>query len=194
MNLDLVINQIRVLSPFFNGNVAGAAVFDNGIATEVWLPPPAAYVMPLDMIVGENLSMTTINQIITDRISVIVEFDNSMDRRGQAGVGNLDVALASLLVALYDWRPDSTIDNPGTYQAANPFANKEAKGFRLDGGDYLHSDRARLFYRWNFALDRTISDADGWQAPFRDLLTITGTIPTGDTIDPGLTFSTTLSQ
>src|ERR1700728_4107174 len=87
MQIDLVIAQLRTLALLFAGNVAGAAAYANGIDDQVWLPLPAAYVMPLDDDAGENTSMAGPQQIVTERIAVIVVLANATtegDRRGQA--------------------------------------------------------------------------------------------------------------
>lgn len=188
MNIDFVITQIKALSTYFNGNVAGAAAHEQGVQDQVWLPPPAAYVIPLEMLLGDNSSAVGSYQTLRDRVAVICAFDNSADRRGQAGVGNIDVALKSILKAIYNWRPDSTIDNPGTFQATNPFVDHESRGFQFDGGHLLSKDLARLFWQFEFSIERTITEWDGWQYTGVPLTGIdvtfatTGTITAGDIV------------
>ena len=166
MNITQVIAQLKAAAPVFNGKVAGAAEYARGVEDQVWLLAPAAYVVPLDMDVGENTSQVGIYQHVTERIGVVVALDNSTnpaDRRGQTAVATVDQIQAQLFRALLNWRPDSTVDNPGAAQASNPQVDHEARGFSFDGGAVRGWDLARLFYEFDFALDVVITDDDGWK-------------------------------
>lgn len=173
MNISLVISQIRQIAAVFNGNVAGAAEYASGVEDQVWLPMPAAYVIPLEEEASENQSMNGLWQISTESVGIIVLLDNTADRRGQAPVATLDQVKASLFTAILNWRPDSSADN-ATQPAGNPEQDHETRGFRLERGGIIAFDRARLRYQWDFALDVTFTDADGWQPPATPLTEIQG--------------------
>lgn len=164
MNLDAVITQLKTVA-MFGGNVAGAAAFADGIDSQVWLPTPAAYVIPLDEDASENQNLNGLQQIVTERIGIIVNLDNSADRRGQTASDQYDTTRTAIFKAILNWRPD--------WHPLNPELNREARGFYYQGGRLLDFDRARLFYQWEFALDITITDQDGWQPPAIPLLDIT---------------------
>jgi hypothetical protein len=180
LNIDVVIAQIRQLCPIFGGNVAGAAGYVNGVADQVWLPLPAAYVTHLGETAERNESSTDSWQIIHERIGVIVVLDvknvggvyDVADRRAQAVSAYLDTVRKSLWRAIYNWRPD--------WDPANPQANREARGIYILDADFPQGggyDRARFFYQFDFGLDTLVTGADGWQMPFEPLVKITGTIP-----------------
>lgn len=154
MNLDKVITQIKSKVAIFNGNVAGAAAYANAVADQVWLPTPAAYIIPLDEDSTGNEQQSGLQQIITERIGVIVQLDNTGDRRGQGAILEYDGARTALFSQILDWRPDWDVNNPT--------ANREARGLYYAGGRLVDFDRARLFYQFDFALDITVTEADGW--------------------------------
>lgn len=154
------IEQLRANCPPFNGNVAGAAAFRQGLENyNANLPLPAAYVVPLDQATeGDgNQSMTGLFQIIDKTVGIIVELDATADRRGQEGVMIYDVIEDALFGALLNWAPVACRMPNG-------------QGFYFSAGRFLDLDRARLFYQWEFGLRYQITDADGWQgAPPEDL-------------------------
>lgn len=189
MNIALVIAQIKAVSTLFKGNVAGAAEYEKSVADQTWLPLPAAYVIPLDMDAGENKSLNGVYQICTERIGIIVAIDNSADRRGQGAVAGVDQVQKAIFSAILNWRPDSTIDNPGSWQATNPQADHETRGFRSDGAFLRGWDRARLFYEWDFALDVTITDADGWQPTGTPITSVGIHADLGAPFDPNGTYT-----
>jgi hypothetical protein len=183
VNIGLIIAQLKTSAPLFAGNVAGAAEYERAVEDQTWLPLPAAYVIPLDTEAGPNDSMNGLFQVCTERIGIIVAMDNSADRRGQAPVATIDRVQAALFRAVLNWRPDSSIDNPGQ-PAGNPQLDHETRGFRLDHANLVGWDRARLFYQWDFALDVTITDADGWQQPpFAPLTTLDIHVDTVQPVD-----------
>jgi hypothetical protein len=177
MNINMVISQLKQSAVLFNNNVGGAAEYEKAVESQVWLPMPAAYVIPLEMHAGPNETMNGLYQICTEKVGIIVALDNSGDRRGQGTVATIDQVQAALFSALLNWRPDSFADNPGQ-ASQNPEAGHESKGFRVDGAFLRGWDRARLFYEWDFSVDVTFTDADGWQqqgVPLTDIqTTITG--------------------
>ncbi len=170
MNLDVVILRLKALCPLFNGNVAGAAEYQQGVKDEAWLPPPAAYVIPLDDEVGENLDLQGLDQFVTERIGVIVMFSNAAgvavgDRRGQTTSELFNPIQWQLYTALLNWRPNSSDENPGLVLPTDPGVDHSAKGFAYAGRRFLDIDLARLFYQWDFALGVQITDADGGWPP-----------------------------
>ena len=170
MQIDLVIAQLRALCPAFNNNVAGAADYANGVEEQVWLPLPAAYVVPMNDDADENTSMTGLQQIVTERIAVILVLNNATsasDRRGQASAEQYGTLRAAVFKALLNWRPD---------WAANQATNRESRGIYYLGGELLDFDRARLFYRFTFGLDTTITELDGWTPTGTALADVRATI------------------
>lgn len=152
MNITQVIEQLRANAPVFASRVAGGAAYTEGIESNVWLQTPAAYIVPLEEDTTENLDKagSGLKQIITERIGVIVQMDNSADRRGQNSAEMIDVFRASVFSALLNWIPDQTRSPKGLYYA---------------GGERLGMDRARFFYQFSFAVQVTYSHLDGYQYP-----------------------------
>jgi hypothetical protein len=181
MNIDLVVQQLRALAPIFNGNIAGAAAYANGVNDQVWLPLPAAYVVPGGEDAGDNQVQTGLLQIVTERISVIIVIQtlsaggalDLADRRAQAAAAAIDTYRGQIFHALLNWRPD--------WNPATPFdGNTESRGFYFMGAGYPEGsagfDRARFFYEYRFGLDMTISDADGWPLPYVPLTRVDGPV------------------
>ncbi len=194
MNIERVIEQLKQFAPIFGGNVAGAAAYENGVADQVWLPSPAAYVVPLDMEAAPNTDMGgALNQVVTERVNVIVQFDNSIakgagDRRGQAITSYFDAVFVGTCRAILNWRPDAPVENPGADVGRLPLARHAARGLYLAGGGLITFDRARLFYRWAFALEIRLSHADGWMPPSEPLRAIEGRVVQAGSKAPGVTF------
>lgn len=183
MNLNAVAAQVRALCPIFVNNVAGAAGYANGVADQVWLPLPAAYVVPLDQDAEENVSQVGLDQIVHERFGIIVVletlridgFVDTADRRGQAAAGYLDTVKFALFKAVLNWRPD--------FPPAD--ATRMSRGIYFIGAGFPEGtafDRARFFYQFTFGLDTLITDADGWQQPSDPLVEVQGTITIGDGI------------
>lgn len=153
MNLDAVITQLKTYAPIFAQSVAGAASYAGDMANQTWLSLPAAYVVPLEDEAEPNANQTGYYAMIREKIGVIVVLDNSADRRGQAAATqSVDAVRKAVLAALLNWRPDEK------YQA---------RGFSYVYGG-MHPDgldRARLRWQFDFAIETTITDADGWQPP-----------------------------
>ena len=195
MNLDLVITALKNRAPFFAGNVAGAAAYARGVSDQVWLPTPAAYVVPLEGEASPNDDMGGSNyQRLTERINVIVQFDNSADRRGQTVTELYEPVKYQLLGAILNWRPNSSIDNPGIVVAGQPGIDCSSQGISLVGHGLLDLDLSRLFYRWTFELISMISDADGWQPPSVPLTGVSVNDPNPDGTPNGIPFGVTLPQ
>lgn len=147
MDLDLVIAQLKAAAPFFGGNVAGGASFQEGLSDQVWLPAPAAYVMPGDSDAEPNDEMNGLYQPMTERVAVVVQLDNRADRRGQGAANAYAAAFAAICKAILGWNIDPS---------------RHAKGFMFQNGRFLDMDRARLFYEWTFSIPSLLADADGW--------------------------------
>lgn len=179
MNLDSIILQLKALAPLFAGNVAGAAKFAEATDEQTWLPQPAAYVVPVEEVVGPNLLQNGVIQNVTERFEVIVCLDNKADRRGQTAVTTLDDCKAAIFRSILNWRPDSTVDAP-LYQTGNPFPDRSSRGLRYAGGEIREMDRSRLFWAFIFEIEMLISPADGWQIPSVPLLEIQGNPPEGN--------------
>lgn len=166
MDITAVIAQIKSLCPIFNGNVAGGVSHIHGIEDQVWLPLPAAYVVPSSDEAAPNSLQSGFEQIVTERISVEVELDNSADRRGQTAAEQVHSIRYALYKALLNWRPDWDPE-----ASTNP-QNRESRGMYFVSGELIGWDRARMFWRFEFALDATITDLDGWQQPTAPLTDI----------------------
>jgi hypothetical protein len=149
-----VITQLRAAAPVFESRVAGAAQYANAIADQVWMERPAAYVLPLGMEASDNESMTGLWQMVTVKTGIVIDLDNSLDRRGQAPTDSVTTFFYDICKAILNWRPD--------WDPTNPSANVETRGFRFVSGDVIDMDRARLRYQFEFALDITLSDLEGW--------------------------------
>src|ERR1700733_1801330 len=136
MNIDTVALQVKTLCPLFGNSVAGAAAYADGVKDQAWLPLPAAYVLPGGMDAEDNSTLTGLTQIVHERVIIIVVLDTLMaggtldisDRRGQAAAASLTTIGYALYSAVLNWRPDWT--------AANPSANREARGMYLLSAGY----------------------------------------------------------
>ena len=170
MDLNIVIRQIRTYSPSLGGRVTGAGDFDTGIESVIALTDtetgalayPAAAVIPLADDVTANLVANGLVQTVTEMIAVIVIFDATRDRRGQAGVSGVEAMRADLFRALLGWNIDP---------------NRGARGLYYAGGEVLQFDRARLFYEFRFAFEATITEADGFLRYGDPLVEVRETIP-----------------
>jgi hypothetical protein len=179
MNIDALITQLRQYATIFNGNVAGASGYANGVSDQTWLPLPAAYVIPAEEDAEPNESMTGTYQIVHERASVIVVFPtfsaggsvDFADRRGQAAAAQLRSIRASIFKALLNWQPDP--DGIDTTEKI------EGRGIYYLGGRFPTEgafDRARFFYQFTFGLDTTITDDDGWNPTGTPLTEVQATI------------------
>ncbi len=167
MKLSEVITQLKTYAPIFNGDVAGVADYELA-KDQIWLPQPAAYVVPLDDECTPNGDLTGLQQVVTKTIGVIVDLDNSPDRRGQMAASDaFDDVQTAVWAALLNWRPVSA---------------NAARGFAYARGGFLYADRARLRWQFDFAIEVTLTDNDGFQLSSVPLVDIRGTVinePTG---------------
>ncbi len=159
MDLTAVINQLRTCCLPLGGRVGGAADFDTGIETVVQITDPVtgglvypvAVVIPLADDAADN-SLTgggELSQIVTETVGVIVEFDASVDRRGQGAVSQVEAMKYSLFAALLNWQ-------------INPARADRGRGLYYAGGELVTFDRARLFWTFRFSFDALVTDADGF--------------------------------
>ncbi|MFC0407920.1 phage tail terminator protein [Roseomonas elaeocarpi] len=161
MNIDAVILQLRTYAPIFGGRVAGAASYAMA-SDQVWMAQPAAYVIPLADEASPNQNQTGLYQEVTEKVGVIIDLANKEDRRGQDAAGQVvDEYRRAVLAALLRWRPDPTA---------------QTMGFRYDGSGLLQVTRAWLRWQFDFAIETTITDSDGWQPPSDPLTEIRGTV------------------
>lgn len=165
MDLAAVVAQLKAYTPQFKGRVAGAADFATGLETQVWQDLPAAYVIPLEDEAAPNDEMNALRQVVTERIGVIVEFDNSTDRRGQGVTLNYDAMRSAIWKAILNWHVDPV---------------RAARGLEYAGGRLIQFDRARLFFQWEFTLEIQIDDTDGFQIDSVPLLEIDMNTNPGD--------------
>lgn len=156
MNLYEIIDQIRAAVPELEGRVAGAADFAAGLESTINLAMPCAFVVRIGDQASVNLSMPGVEQRIEESVAVYVQFDNTVlsdaDRRtGFAGANQADAMRALLWRALINWVPPASADHVG------------GKGGFISGNARLIDfDRARLFWEYQFILETTLTDADGW--------------------------------
>ncbi|EHH68382.1 phage tail terminator protein [Gluconobacter morbifer] len=173
MNIDTIIRQVKAYAGVFNGQVAGAAEYAMANDT-TWMQPPCAFVIPLEDEPEGNQVQNSLVQKVTETVGIIVFLDNSSDRRGQktATLAVNDVK-KSLFSAILNWRPDDIC---------------ASQGFRYARGGLLGDpNRARLAWQFDFAIDVTISAADGFQIGAPPLIEIDiETVDQSGT--PGLSF------
>lgn len=172
MNLENVAAQAKQYVPALGGRVSGAADFASGLESTVNLELPAGFVLALEDDAGENENWPGLQQTVTERIGVVVEFSNTTGsdadaRTGFAGVNQVEVMKFALYSALLSWIPPDQV-------------GRAARGLSYGGGRLLTFDRSRLFWQFEFTLDTTITDADGFPISGDPLIEVTGTLqPTG---------------
>ena len=168
--IDLIISQLKQYATVFThdggAQVAGAAQWAEA-QDQVYLPQPAAYVVPLSQDAEPNTDLSGLTQQVRKQFGVIVDFDNRPDRRGQTVAETFDAVGDSIFKALLNWRPAGA-----AYM----------RGFELVGGDpVLPNNRQRLAYQWVFSITRTLSEADGWTDQPLGPVTIAGEVVDPDT-------------
>lgn len=171
-----MIAQLRAYCPALGGRVGGAADFETGVESVIAITDPvtgkfvypAAVVIPLEDETSSNDLLVGNIQTVTETIGVIVEFDASADRRGQAGVSQVEAMKYALFGALLSWTIDPERGPRGLYYA---------------GGELLTFDRARLFWMYRMSFDAMISDADGFVPRGDPLTNVTATIQPDAPID-----------
>jgi hypothetical protein len=145
MQLEIIIQALRVRCPVFGNRVAGAAQFKM-LQESAALAVPAAFVIPLDDAPQESIAINSVRQSMRDSFSVIVAVSNVADERGQTAAHDIDAMRAVLWAALLGWRPTLRYD-----------------GIAYEGGSVLAMDRARLWYQFEFGALMEIEPDDGFQ-------------------------------
>ena len=169
MDLSALIQQLRTYAPILGGRVAGGADFA-ALQSDTKLILPAAYVLPGGETATENDSPNGLTQQVTETFSVIVVFDNSTviaDRRGQTAVTQVSAMGVALRKALLNLQ--ASPDSP--------------RGISYVGSEEGDMDQARLFWRFEFGNTYTITEADGFQPPYPDLVDITIGLDASDPTD-----------
>lgn len=157
--VDNTIAHLREWAPVFQGNVAGAADYaeglNNGPGDSVSLPLPAAYVCPAGSTSDGNVLIAggTL-QYVRRYYGIVVELNAQGDRRGQAPIMQLDDIEKQIRGALVGWVPT----DPGDC------SNVGYAGYWFSGSHKLNFNRARLWWQFTFALDTQIDETDGWNA------------------------------
>lgn len=178
MDLVALISHLKANVPLFAGRVAGAAEFSQTMAGE--LRPeafPSAYVVPISFEATENDTTNALYQKIIERVGVVIEFDNTGDRRGQSVTLLYWPTLIALNKAMLNWRdtdPEHT-----------------ERGFELSSGAMLSNDRARIFYQVEYTIEATLTEIDGWQVTQPNLTEIDAN---GGPTDPKPAFKVVFPQ
>lgn len=151
MNLDTVVQALRLRCPSFSGRIAGAAQF-KALPEAAALAVPAGFVIPLDDAVEPNRSQNGYRQPVRDSFAVVVALSNTADERGQAAANTVHTLRAELWKALLGWQPEADYD-----------------GIVYEGGQLLAMDRARLWYQFEFSAgfeigSDDIGNVETWQA------------------------------
>lgn len=145
MQLELVIEALRLRCPSFATRVAGAAQFKM-LPESAALAVPCAFVIPLDDTPQESQSMNSVRQRLEDSFAVVIALSNTVDERGQAAAHTTDSLRAELWAALLGWQPTTRYD-----------------GIVYQGANLLALDRARMWYQFEFSAAMEIEPADGYQ-------------------------------
>jgi hypothetical protein len=163
--------------PIFNGNVGGAADYSVGLESTTTMALPCCFVYPVSDDPAPNEDMGgALRQLVQERIAVVVCVDNSADRRGQAGADSIEAIKYALFAGILNFYPSDQF--------------RANQGLRYGGGHLLGFDRARLFWNFEFVLNATISEDDGWLYVGQPLREITIT----DTDHPPLVIGIALPQ
>lgn len=146
MDITLVIAAIKERCLSFGGRVSGAAEYKR-LSDTANLDMPAAYVIPLDDVAGEQRSENAYRQQIKDAIAVVVVLSNTVDERGQTPLATVRTMRKELWKGLLTWKPDDE-HGPISYE----------------GGQLLDLDRARMYYQFEFSADMELDESDTYQA------------------------------
>lgn len=158
--IETVIAQVKAYVPTLSGNVSGAADLAVAIESVSSLPLPAAFVVPVEYDPTDNDLWPGLQQIVTERIAVVVEFDNTTGsdadaRTGFTGADQVYPMRVALFSALLSWLPPNL---------------NASRGFSSGAGRMILSNRAHMLWQFEFTIDVTITDADGF-GPYGDRLT-----------------------
>ncbi|SMG09509.1 phage tail terminator protein [Paraburkholderia susongensis] len=174
MKITPVIAQLRRYCPVFGERVAGALEFA-ALRDNQRLPAISAFVVKTDDNAGENQTLNTSRQDITDEFDVCVLI-NTEDARGQSRADLLDDVRAQLWLALVGWTTGGGY-SPIEYR----------------GSELVQMDRELIFYRYTFSSVFTLgggSEPETWHeyylAGLPPLKTIHVDIDMIDPSDPNL--------
>ncbi len=143
MRLSLVIAALRLRCPTFEGRVSGAAEYEL-LPENAKMALPSAWIIPTNDTAGEQKSKTDYWQTVIDGFAVIVVMNNSADQRGQkAAFDAVHDLRAELFKALLGWQPELCYD-----------------AIQYDGGNLLDTNRAHLYYQYDFSAKIEISEED----------------------------------
>ncbi|HDL7427663.1 TPA: hypothetical protein PXN84_004283 [Yersinia enterocolitica] len=143
MKLSLVIAALRLRCPSFEGRVSGAAEYEL-LLENGKMALPSAWIIPTNDTAGEQRSKTDYWQTITDGFAVVVVVSNSADQRGQkAAFDAVHDLRAELFKALLGWQPEPCYDP-----------------IQYDGGNLLDTNRAHLYFQYDFSAKIEISEED----------------------------------
>jgi len=140
--LTQIIEQLRAYAPIFDNRIAGTAEFAALEAGKENLPVPSAFVVLTREIASEPSFSKQLNR---EYFAVIVCVDNRQDWRGQGGVQQIEEVKRQLVRALYHWKPDCCYEY-----------------VHYAGGQFLHMDRARQWWQFEFGVDRMYTEQDGF--------------------------------
>lgn len=146
MQVELIVQALRLRCPVFSNRVAGAADFKM-LEEATHLAVPCAFVVPLDDSPDQNASANSTRQTMVDSFAVIVALDNTPDEKGQGAASTVDSLRTALWAALLGWQPTADYD-----------------GITYQGGQLLRLTRARLWYQFEFGASMEIGPEDGYQA------------------------------
>jgi hypothetical protein len=107
------------------------------------------------------------------------------DRRGYNNATMFDVVKFSIFRAILNWNPFSLTENPDEPDKSDPVIGHAVRGYAYEGCHLIEYDLARLVYRFDFSIEITITDSDGWQAsgvPLESILLDLVDARTGDTL------------
>ncbi len=110
-----VISQLQKIKTL--RHVAGAAAL--AAVNEKSLPPsPTAYVVLLNEAAGNNRLTAGIEQVVTEKIGVILVVKNLRDAKGEAAAKEIETLRAAVLDQLIGWLP-SGYDDPLTFSGGD---------------------------------------------------------------------------
>jgi hypothetical protein len=166
MDISKVITQLRTYCPSLK-IIGGSADFNSGLESVVNPSQlPAAYVIPDGDEADANQLSNALLQLVRERIQIVVQFDNSADRRGYGSVNQVDAMKYALFSAILNWRIDPT---------------HAQRGLEYDGCEFIAMDRGRLWYGFRFSQELTITNWDGFQETGVDLTEIDVTVELNQT-------------
>ncbi len=143
MKLSQILQRLRLLCPSFGQRVAVEVAFVPPAEAGV-LPIPAAWIHPLDARPLPVVERNHYRQEVRERFAVVVAVDNA---EGEAALAAVHDLRAEIWKALLGWVPTA------------------GHGWiEFEGGQVLHKDGARLYYRFDFGVSLLIGHADTAQA------------------------------